>query len=154
MGEQIKKNTLALYGDRETNLSFRNSSDSWTKGEDNPEIVERSGFVPLRNRVLALMQSGERLLQARKDAFRYAEDEEPEDFEVDETLQCDYGELDALTDLRVVTERLKRKARARNEENAGRDNKPVGDSVSDSSTGKNEMTKPVGESENAKTEKA
>lgn len=107
MGEQLNKNTLALYGDKSSNFAYRNNSEKWTDSESNKEIVERCGFVPLRNRVLALMQSGEALLQARKNAFQYAEDEEPEDFEVDETLQQDCTELDILQKAKDLKERIK-----------------------------------------------
>lgn len=140
MGEKIDKNSMALYGDRDSNLSFRNNSDRWTVSEeDNPEIVERSGFVPLRNRVFALMQSGERLLEARREAFRYASDEEPDDFDVDPTLQQDFTELDALQTMNEVKEKLK---------NARRNNQHFSNSVSDTSTDKNEMTKKVEKTEN------
>lgn len=141
MGEKINKNSMALYGDRDSNLSFRNNSDKWTiSKEDNPEIVERSGFVPLRNRVLALVQSGERLLEARREAFRYASDEEPDEIEVDPTLQQDFTELDALQAMNEVKERLK---------NARRNHQHFSNSVSDTSTDKNEMNKPVEKTESA-----
>lgn len=135
MGEELEKNTLALYGDQSTNMAYRNSSEAWSKLDDlNKQVVERSGFVPLRNRVLALLQSGERLLQARKDAFQYAEDEEPEEFDVDSTLQQDFTELDALQLQNEIVERIKEKKK-----NVRRNSKSVGDSVSNISAGKNEM---------------
>lgn len=135
MGEELEKNTLALYGDQSTNMAYRNSSEAWSKVDDlNKQVVERSGFVPLRNRVLALLQSGERLLQARKDAFQYAEDEEPEEFDVDSTLQQDFTELDALQLQNEIVERIKEKKK-----NVRRNSKSVGDSVSNISAGKNEM---------------
>lgn len=135
MGEKLKDNTLALYGDQSTNMSYRNNSEQWSEDEElNKQVVERSGFVPLRNRVLALLQSGERLLQARKDAFQYAEDEEPEEFEVDPTLQQDFTELDALQSQNEIVERIKEKKK-----NVRRSSKSVGDSVSDISADKNEM---------------
>lgn len=110
MGEKLDDNTLALYGDKSTNMAYRNNSEQWCEDDElNRQVVERSGFVPLRNRVLALLQSGERLLQARKDAFQYAEDEEPEEFEVDATLQQDFTELDALQTLNELGERMKSK---------------------------------------------
>lgn len=137
MGEKLDKNTLALYGDRSTNMAYRNNSEQWSSKDDlNKQVVERSGFVPLRNRVLALLQSGERLLQARKDAFQYAEDEEPEDFEVDPTLQQDFTELDALQSQNEIVERIKEKKK-----NVRRISKSVGDSVSNISAGENEMKK-------------
>lgn len=126
MGEKLDKNTLALYGDKSTNMAYRNNSEQWSIKDDlNKQVVERSGFVPLRNRVLALLQSGERLLQARKDAFQYAEDEEPEDFEVDPTLQQDFTELDALQTQNEIVERIKEKKK-----NVRHNIKSVGDSVS------------------------
>lgn len=135
MGEKLKDNTLALYGDQSTNMAYRNNSEQWSIKDDlNRQVVERSGFVPLRNRVLALLQSGERLLQARKDAFQYAEDEEPEDFDVDPTLQQDFTELDALQSQNEIVERIKEKKK-----NVRRNSKSVGDSVSNISAGKNEM---------------
>lgn len=135
MGEKLKDNTLALYGDQSTNMAYRNNSEQWsTKDDLNKQVVERSGFVPLRNRVLALLQSGERLLQARKDAFQYAEDEEPEDFDVDTTLQQDFTELDALQMQNEIVERIKDKKK-----NVRRNSKSVGDSVSNISADKNEM---------------
>lgn len=135
MGEKLEENTLALYGDQSTNMAYRNNSEQWsTKDDLNKQVVERSGFVPLRNRVLALLQSGERLLQARKDAFQYAEDEEPEDFDVDTTLQQDFTELDALQMQNEIVERIKEKKK-----NVRRNSKSVGDSVSNISAGKNEM---------------
>lgn len=135
MGEKLKDNTLALYGDQSTNMAYRNNSEQWsTKDDLNKQVVERSGFVPLRNRVLALLQSGERLLQARKDAFQYAEDEEPEDFDVDTTLQQDFTELDALQMRNEIVERIKEKNK-----NVRRSSKSVGDSVSNISADKNEM---------------
>lgn len=135
MGEKLEENTLALYGDQSTNMAYRNNSEQWsTKDDLNKQVVERSGFVPLRNRVLALLQSGERLLQARKDAFQYAEDEEPEDFDVDTTLQQDFTELDALQMQNEIVELIKEKMK-----NVRRNSKSVGDSVSNISAGKNEM---------------
>lgn len=135
MGEKLEKNTLALYGDQSTNMAYRNSSEAWSKKDDlNKQVVERSGFVPLRNRVLALLQSGERLLQARKDAFQYAEDEEPEDFDVDPTLQQDFTELDALQSQNEIVKRIKEKKK-----NLRRNSKSVGDSVSNISADENEM---------------
>lgn len=135
MGEELEKNTLALYGDQSTNMAYRNNSEEWSKVDDlNKQVVERSGFVPLRNRVLALLQSGERLLQARKDAFQYAEDEEPEEFDVDSTLQQDFTELDALQLQNEIVERIKEKKK-----NVRRNSESVGDSVSNISAGKNEM---------------
>lgn len=135
MGEKLKDNTLALYGDQSTNMVYRNNSEQWsTKDDLNKQVVERSGFVPLRNRVLALLQSGERLLQARKDAFQYAEDEEPEEFDVDPTLQQDFTELDALQFQNEIVERIKEKKK-----NVRRNSKSVGDSVSNISAGENEM---------------
>lgn len=135
MGEKLEENTLALYGDQSTNMAYRNNSEQWsTKDDLNKQVVERSGFVPLRNRVLALLQSGERLLQARKDAFQYAEDEEPEDFDVDTTLQQDFTELDALQMQNEIVERIKDKKK-----NVRRNSKSVGDSVSNISADKNEM---------------
>ncbi len=135
MGEKLKDNTLALYGDQSNNMAYRNNSEKWSEDEElNKQVVERSGFVPLRNRVLALLQSGERLLQARKDAFQYAEDEEPEEFEVDPTLQQDFSELDALQTQNEIVERIKEKKK-----NVRRISKSVGDSVSNISAGKNEM---------------
>lgn len=135
MGEKLEENTLALYGDQSTNMAYRNNSEQWsTKDDLNKQVVERSGFVPLRNRVLALLQSGERLLQARKDAFQYAEDEEPEDFDVDTTLQQDFTELDALQMQNEIVERIKEQMK-----NVRRSSKSVGDSVSNISADKNEM---------------
>lgn len=135
MGEELEKNTLALYGDQSTNMAYRNNSEQWSEDDElNRQVVERSGFVPLRNRVLALLQSGERLLQARKDAFQYAEDEEPEEFDVDPTLQQDFTELDALQSQNEIVERIKEKKK-----NVRRNSKFVGDSVSNISAGKNEM---------------
>lgn len=135
MGEKLEENTLALYGDQSTNMSYRNNSEQWSNDDElNIQVVERSGFVPLRNRVLALLQSGERLLQARKDAFQYAEDEEPDEFEVDPTLQQDFTELDALQSQNEIVERIKEKKK-----NVRRNSKSVGDSVSNISAGKNEM---------------
>lgn len=126
MGEKLNDNTLALYGDKSTNMAYRNNSEQWsTKDDLNKQVVERSGFVPLRNRVLALLQSGERLLQARKDAFQYAEDEEPEEFDVDPTLQQDFTELDALQTQNEIVERIKEKKK-----NVRHNSKSVGDSVS------------------------
>lgn len=137
MGEKLEKNTLALYGDRSKNMAYRNNSEQWsTKDDLNRQVVERSGFVPLRNRVLALLQSGERLLQARKDAFQYAEDEEPEDFDVDPTLQQDFTELDALQSQNEIVERIKEKKK-----NLRLNSKSVGDSVSNISADENEMKK-------------
>lgn len=135
MGEELEKNTLALYGDQSTNMSYRNNSEQWSEDDKlNKQVVERSGFVPLRNRVLALLQSGERLLQARKDAFQYAEDEEPEEFEVDPTLQQDFTELDALQSQNEIVERIKEKKK-----NVRRNSKSVGGIVSNISADENEM---------------
>lgn len=135
MGEKLDKNTLALYGDRSTNMAYRNNSEQWSCKDDlNKQVVERSGFVPLRNRVMALLQSGERLLQARREAFQYAEDEEPEDFDVDPTLQQDFTELDALQTQNEIVERIKEKKK-----NVRRDVQPFGDSVSDISADENAM---------------
>lgn len=146
MGEQIAKNTMALFGDRDTNLSYRNSTESWTRADDlNHTVVERCGFVPLRNRVMALIQSGERLLEARRDAFVYAEDEEPEDFEVDETLQQDFTELDALQTVKDIEARAKARKKAYERHNS----KSSGNNVSDISTAQNEMTSKK-ETENVK----
>lgn len=126
MGEKLNKNTLALYGDRSTNMAYRNNSEQWSTEDDlNKQVVERSGFVPLRNRVMALLQSGERLLQARKEAFQYAEDEEPEDFDVDPTLQQDFTELDAFQTRNEIVERIKEKKK-----NVRRDVHSFGDIVS------------------------
>ena len=137
MGEKIDKSSMALYGDRDTNLSYRNTTESWTRADDeNKIIVERCGFVPLRNRVLALLQSGERLFEARRDAFVYAEDEEPEDFEVDETLQQDFTELDALQTAKDIVSR----AKARKKENERHSSKSFGNNFSSSSSAQNEMT--------------
>lgn len=137
MGEKLDDNTLALYGDKSTNMAYRNNSEQWSEDDElNKQVVERSGFVPLRNRVLALLQSGERLLQARKDAFQYAEDEEPEEFDVDPTLQQDFTELDALQSQNEIVERIKEKKK-----NVRRDSKSVGDSVSNISADENEMKK-------------
>lgn len=132
MGEKMDDNTLALYGDMSTNMAYRNNSEQWSEDDElNKQVVERSGFVPLRNRVLALLQSGERLLQARKDAFQYAEDEEPEEFEVDPTLQQDFTELDALQSQNEIVERIKEKKK-----NVRCNSKSVGDSGSDISADK------------------
>lgn len=137
MGEKLEENTLALYGDQSTNMSFRNNSEQWSEDDDlNKQVVERSGFVPLRNRVLALLQSGERLLQARKDAFQYAEDEEPEEFDVDPTLQQDFTELDALQSQNEIVERIKEKKK-----HVRRNSKSVGAIVSNISADENEMKK-------------
>lgn len=137
MGEKLDDNTLALYGDKSTNMAYRNNSEQWSEDDElNKQVVERSGFVPLRNRVLALLQSGERLLQARKDAFQYAEDEEPEEFDVDPTLQQDFTELDALQSQNEIVERIKEKKK-----NVRRNSKSVGDSVSNISADENEMKK-------------
>ena len=135
MGEKLKDNTLALYGDQANNMAYRNNSEQWSEdGDLNKLVVERSGFVPLRNRVLALLQSGERLLQARKDAFQYAEDEEPEEFEVDPTLQQDFTELDALQTQNEIVERIKDKKKS-----VRRNVHSFGDSVSDISADENAM---------------
>jgi len=135
MGEKLEKNTLALYGDRSTNMAYRNNSEQWSSKDDlNKMVVERSGFVPLRNRVMALLQSGERLLQARKDAFQYAEDEEPEEFDVNPTLQQDFTELDALQTQNEIVERIKEKKK-----NVRRNVQSFGDSVSDISADENAM---------------
>ena len=135
MGEKLEKNTLALYGDRSTNMAYRNNSEQWSSKDDlNKMVVERSGFVPLRNRVMALLQSGERLLQARKDAFQYAEDEEPEEFDVNPTLQQDFTELDALQTQNENVERSKEKKK-----NVRRNVQSFGDSVSDISADENAM---------------
>lgn len=137
MGEKLEDNTLALYGDQSTNMSYRNNSEQWSEDEElNKQVVERSGFVPLRNRVLALLQSGERLLQARKDAFQYAEDDEPDEFEVDPILQQDFTELDALQFQNEIVERIKEKKK-----NVRRSSRSVGDSVSNISADENEMKK-------------
>ena len=135
MGEKLDKNTLALYGDRSTNMAYRNNSEQWSSKDDlNKQVVERSGFVPLRNRVMALLQSGERLLQARREAFQYAEDEEPEDFDVDPTLQQDFTELDALQSQNEIVERIKEKKK-----NVRHNVHSFGDSVSDISADENAM---------------
>lgn len=135
MGEKLNENTLALYGDRSTNMAYRNNSEQWSSKDDlNKQVVERSGFVPLRNRVMALLQSGERLLQARREAFQYAEDEEPEEFDVDPTLQQDFTELDALQTRNEIVERIKEKKK-----NVRPDIQSFGDSVSDISTAENAM---------------
>ncbi len=135
MGEKLEKNTLALYGDRSTNMAYRNNSEQWSGKDDlNKQVVERSGFVPLRNRVMALLQSGERLLQARREAFQYAEDEEPEDFDVDPTLQQDFTELDALQTQNEIVERIKEKKK-----NVRHNVQSFGDSVSDISADENAM---------------
>lgn len=135
MGEKLNDNTLALYGDRSTNMAYRNNSEQWSSKDDlNKQVVERSGFVPLRNRVMALLQSGERLLQARREAFQYAEDEEPEDFDVDPTLQQDFTELDALQTRNEIVERIKEKKK-----NVRRNVQSFGDNVSDISADENAM---------------
>lgn len=135
MGEKLNDNTLALYGDKSTNMAYRNNSEQWSSKDDlNKQVVERSGFVPLRNRVMALLQSGERLLQARREAFQYAEDEEPEDFDVDPTLQQDFTELDALQTRNEIVERIKEKKK-----NVRPDVQSFGDSVSDISADENVM---------------
>lgn len=135
MGEKLDENTLALYGDRSTNMAYRNNSEQWSSKDDlNKQVVERSGFVPLRNRVMALLQSGERLLQARREAFQYAEGEEPEDFDVDLTLQQDFTELDALQTQNEIVERIKEKKK-----NVRRNVQSFGDSVSDISADENAM---------------
>ena len=135
MGEKMNDNTLALYGDKSTNMAYRNNSEQWSSKDDlNKQVVERSGFVPLRNRVMALLQSGERLLQARRDAFQYAEDEEPEEFDVDPTLQQDFTELDALQAQSEIIERIKEKKK-----NVRPNVQSFGDSVSDISADENAM---------------
>lgn len=135
MGEKLNENTLALYGDRSTNMAYRNNSEQWSSKDDlNKQVVERSGFVPLRNRVMALLQSGERLLQARRESFQYAEDEEPEDFDVDPTLQQDFTELDALQTQNEIVERIKEKKK-----NVRPNVQSFGDSVSDISADENAM---------------
>ncbi len=134
MGEKIKENSMAMFGDRDTNLAYRNTTESWTRADDqNKLVVERCGFVPLKNRVSALVQSGERLLEARREAFVYAEDDEPEEFDVDATLQQDFTELEALQMKKEVEARLKRRANERH------NNSNIGDNVSDISTAENGM---------------
>lgn len=83
------------------------SAEQWTRDDKRNRLVtERCGYAPLRSRVLGILQSGERLLEVQKNAFVYAEDEEPEDFVVDMTLQPDFDELEALQAKKMLTREI------------------------------------------------
>lgn len=62
-----------------------NCREEWSNKKHNPRVVERTGYVPIKNRVEAILQAGATLQALRDEAYQYKEDEEPEDFDANYT---------------------------------------------------------------------
>lgn len=89
--------------------------------------VERSGYIPAKARIEALMISGQNLLQARAEQFHFADPKEVPDDYYDVTTERGVDIVDVTRVARILRLRAEERARKQEEEIAAAKAKAAAD---------------------------
>lgn len=83
---------------------------------EGPRLVETAGYMTAQQRIENIIDAGERLVQARKEAYDFPPGEKVDENYIDKTRTAGYDYFDAHEDLQTVEERIENGKKNKKEE--------------------------------------